>query len=419
MTQSHMVNAAYGALCERVNLFGSRRKTRILLHTNIRRALHLPPHAMRFMTTGNQAIRLGPAFAIYALSKAKGRRFGQQQTLFQDVSRLGARLGMDIFVITPGAVRAGVHVVSGYRFREGVWREETCPYPDIVWRRLTSRPRALQAKLIEDETVFSEMPQITLPRSMSEKGVMHQRVLTRAPFSSHVPQTKIAHNEETLIACVDAFDDCYVKPARGTQGIGIARLRRTRGGHEFLRDGAPASKISLPELALWYASFFRVGERVIVQETIPLLHTMDKRPLDFRCLVQAVNGRPVATALIARVGSPQSITTNLHTGGEAVSAQDLLPRLTASQASAMPAEFRRAESLACDLFEMLQRQHGELGEVGIDFAFDQNLRIYILEINPCPGRRMLRNVDPRLRMHSITRILEHALCITGYETIKS
>ncbi|KUO97014.1 YheC/YheD family protein [Ferroacidibacillus organovorans] len=419
MSQSHTVEVSYGALSKRLDFLGKRREMKILLPKGIRAALHMPPHAMRFMTTGHQAIRIGPAFAIYALPLTKGRRFGQQQSLFQDVSRLGARLGMDIYVITPGAIRTDSGVVMGYRFREGTWRKEVCPYPDVVWRRLTSRPRAFLTKLMEDETIFESIPQITLPRSMSEKGVMHQRVLMCSPFSAHVPHTLMARSTEELVACVDGFDDCYVKPARGTQGIGIVRVRRARGGYEVLRDGAPPREISLSELARRYAPFFRAGERVLIQETIPLLRTKEGRPLDFRCLVQAVNGRPVVTALIARIGSLESITTNLHTGGEAVSAQALLPHLSVAQASAMSAEFSRMESLACDLFEHIKRQHGELGEVGIDFAFDQDLRVYILEVNPCPGRRMLKNVDLRLRTRSITRILEHALCITGYESIKS
>ena len=391
---------------------------------DLKELLH-PLRALRAAWNGD-ALRLGPAVAIYALPFAGRNLFGPQTAMFAEMSELCERAGCDLYIVTPGHLHLAAGRAEGYRYRAREWRQEPCPWPDIVWRRLTARPAIWARQLDDDERLLtgSHTHVGTLARSDNDKWQVFQTLRGHPRTAGHLPETVLVRSALEAARVTDRFNDMYLKPIRGTQGQRVMRVRKTADGFLISPPDASGGKMNpeplkgMADLAEALGRRMGRGQDYLAQETVPLMHTAAGRPFDLRVLVQArAGGEPACTAVVARVGRSGAVTTNLHTGGVPVSVEALTPLL----ASALRRDFTRAVETARDaalaVFDVLAQLHPHLMELGVDIALHANGSAYILEVNPCPGRRMLRQVDPLLRRMSLVRVVEYAVFSAGFSPL--
>lgn len=412
----------YGRRSVAVHNTGAGELERYTLTGDDLKALLHPKRALRAAWNG-EVLRLGPAVAIYALPFPGRHVFGPQTAMFADVSELCEQYGCDLYVVTPGTLHLADGMVHGYRLRSRKWRQEPCPWPDFVWRRLTARPQRWARQLDEDERLIagSGTPVGTLARSGNDKWQVFQTLRNHPWTAAHLPETLLVRSAHEAARAMEQFDDMYVKPIRGTQGQRVMRVQKAASGFliapPVTMDGDVASGHieNLAELAVALGRRMRLRQDYLAQETVPVMRTATGRPFDLRILVQArVGSAPSCTATVARVGQSGAVTTNLHTGGVPVSLA-VLPSLLANNARRpVRRAVERAEEAALAAFDVLARRHPQLVELGIDIALHTNGNAYILEVNPCPGRRMLRQIDPALRRMSLVRVVEYAVFSAGF-----
>ncbi|HEU4965392.1 MAG TPA: YheC/YheD family protein, partial [Bacilli bacterium] len=73
------------------------------------------------------------------------------------------------------------------------------------------------------------------------------------------------------------------------------------------------------------------------------------------------------------------------------------------------------DTAALRIAERLEAKAGRIGELGIDFGLTKQGRFFLIEVNPRPGRQMLKETAPDVRALSLRRNLEYAKFTTGYE----
>lgn len=368
-------------------------------------------------------IRMGPVFGVYTLQFPGDKPFGPQTALFRDVAILCRRYGALCVILTPGSLDPVAMCVNGYRMTEtGVWRRERLPWPDYVWRRVTVRPPALESVLQEDERCCAALSlNGALLRAESEKWRLYQELREDPALQTHLPRTQLVGGADDIRSALESYQDMYVKPTRGTQGQRIVRVRQegktlyqqpVRG--KSVRLGA-GDRAAAALHRYWTARLQRDPGRYIAQETVDVMRVKSGNPFDVRFLIQAVpDAEPACTATVIKVGDGEAITTNLHTGGQACLPETLGPHLNKRDLALFREGLQAGANLAQTAFVTLAKRRPGLVELGADVAIDRKGQPWLLEVNPCPGRRMLRDVDPGLRHLSLVRVVEYAVFCTGF-----
>jgi glutathione synthase/RimK-type ligase-like ATP-grasp enzyme len=404
--------------------------------------LHFPaPHSIHLLPTGRTWI-LGPVLGLYVdIQPSSSRPFGEQTKLFEDLSIAGQRLGVCVTVLGP-TVYPGMQAWRFFskkmsqteksgdkRTTVGQWERVFMESPDIVLRRSGSFTKQHESAALQDLKQFSNANILhTLPRTCSNKWKLYGFLRKIPEIRSFLPYTTMATQASQVYHAVRSRADVYIKPLMGAQGVSIYHLKwdgasicvsweeriLPRKTERMSTLFQPETRIreqrisSLPD----FSSFWETTrlKRCLVQDKVAL-RCVGSQPTDFRWLLQS-SDQPVVIARVARLGKPGAVTTNIHTGGQAVAAEEVFSKLTAfSEGNSIISEL---DDLAATVAKALAREHGHFAELGIDFALDEAGRIFLFEINPTPGRRMLRSLEPSVRELSIHEMLEYAIRATGF-----
>lgn len=210
----------------------------------------------------------------------------------------------------------------------------------------------------------------------------------------YVPRT-MSFNKSHMNVMSDKYQALYIKPDVGSLGMGIFKLRRLDRGYE-LKEIAGRRQLSnlYPTISSVYD---RISKRkkgaMIIQQAISL-DRLSGRPYDIRAMVQRkTDGSWTCSGFLVKVGAADKIVTNYYQGGEIYSLGKLFKRqgLTAEQSSRRKSELKAA---ALHIANALSSKRAGMKEMGIDFAYDQNHQLWVLEVNSNhPQYHPLKNVD--------------------------
>ncbi|MBD2868032.1 YheC/YheD family protein [Paenibacillus arenilitoris] len=200
-------------------------------------------------------------------------------------------------------------------------------------------------------------------------------------LKSHVPDT-IAFSLPNLELMAGRYDMLYIKPDVGSMGIGISMLKRTEEGYELFKI------VGKGQLHERFESLQGVYDRLAAPRTIPLIIqqgiTLDRvhdRPYDIRVMVQRMpRGAWVCTGFMVKVGAGDKIVTNYYQGG-ALYTMAMLGRGKGMTRQELASRVRGLAGKALQVARTLSRRQPGMREMGIDFAFDEQQRLWVLEVN--------------------------------------
>ena len=219
-------------------------------------------------------------------------------------------------------------------------------------------------------------------------------------IAAHIPLTrKLSH--ESLLTMLNQHGMVYVKPDRGTFGIGVIRVEAIGSSSYRYQEGTRVRTFETYD-ALYQSLKQLTGKRTyLVQRGIHLLRHR-KRRFDLRVMVQkSPRGQWETTGVIGRLAHPGKIVTNYHSGGTPMAFGELM-------ATHLPqAEHRsyaaRLEKLGVQVARRLQSSYPGLKEIGIDVALDTQLRPWILEVNTKPDPYIFRKLKDRSVFRKVYR----------------
>lgn len=349
------------------------------------------------------------------------RPFGEQTRMFEEMSSMSQSFGVTVVVLTPGDVFQ--RQASVFDDETKVWKRCGNVVPDVVLRRsgaFRSGKRG-QAEM-ELRQLQMQGKLHTLPRNSSNKWTLYQLLSNTEQLRDNLPRTTLCLSGRDLYQAVQARGDVYLKPPGGAQGVSIYHLKRSgsvvqaswerrvvpRLTERLTNTFQPQTRVmeqaiqSEQQLELFWRGLKL--KRAIVQDTVSL-PKKDGAPFDFRWLVHS-SDQPKILARVARIGQPEAITTNIHTGGTAVAAQTVIDEVFGK--AKRQRYVTEMDRIAKQVVEALAKRYGAFAEVGIDMALTPDGQVYIFEMNPTPGRRMLRALGPGVRRLSLESLLEYA-----------
>ncbi|MBW5447807.1 YheC/YheD family protein [Cohnella sp. CFH 77786] len=340
--------------------------------------------------------------------------FGESPFLRELLHR-GKKAGLFVFAFDPRTWIPHEKTVRGWTRddKDREWTSGRYGIPPLVYDRSwpetgEGRARFRQAvRKLEDARPFRY-----LNGKLPDKGRVYA-VLNKDPeLSRLLPPTEIYGGPASL---ADWLKRCggsaFLKPACGSQGRRVAACSRQAGGtvrvRGRLQDNRPFDlafadeKEALRRLHRW------IGGRTYLMQPLLDLTGTGGEPCDIRVLVQKNGrGRWAVTGAAARSGNPGTVTANLHGGGTATPAEDLLAaRHGPAAASAMMKEIRDGCRL---IVRRLEQHYGHFFELGLDFGIDRTGGLWFLEANSKPGRHAMASVSRAAAEDAAARPIAYA-----------
>lgn len=329
----------------------------------------------------------------------------------------GLKMGAEVFLFGPQDVRYSIRQIRGYVPLEKGWTSDWYDWPDIVIDRYRYYPLAKHSMYLP----FRKQPWFRYANNrFSNKYRVHQVLMQDPELTRWLPET-LPYSREMLSSMLRRHHMVYLKPTNGSGGRSILRVERQAAGyllHGRTKQQAKSSeKLStLAEVCRrleYWMEFEKSGnEQFFLQQGLQL-SLVPERTVDARLLVQKDGtGTWRLTGMGMRIGPSRSSTSNLHGGGTAMpAAAFLINHFGQDQAERIILE---CKELALKTVARIEQQYGQMMEFGFDLGIDILGRVWIIEINPKPGREIFRQLGQHKRyQEAVRRPLEYALYLAN------
>jgi len=332
---------------------------------------------------------------------------------FRKLIAAANQLGMRAFVFCPLDISWQSRTIYGYTFRKnsGSWDARQFSFPDVVYDRLFPSRGRLANILFAAARRLRLQGRVTMFGRAGKGKWETYRALVRHPdVKEHLPETRLLRQASDLATMLNTYGYVFVKPDMGSQGLGVMAIKR-RAGHLNCRGRDCQNRqymTIVPTIgaALSLARGASQRRRLLVQQGLELNH-LRGRTFDIRAVVQKNEvGKWQVTGTAARIGRPSSVTSNLHGGGSVTRTEGLLKELFPDKYIDILSVLYK---LAVRIPELLDKELGRFGELGLDFGIDRGGKVWLIEANSKPGRKVFLYLrDPALRHASIVRPMQYS-----------
>lgn len=326
-------------------------------------------------------------------------------------------MGLRVIVFDPRTWNPDDNSVQGWTLREHGedWHAGRTRLPPLIYDRSWPAGGASRSRFrIASQRLQAHRKPRFLNASLPSKQHV-QAMLSRHPDLARllVPTAPYDGPAPLLDWLARHEGGAFLKPSCGSQGKRTAAWLGREDGTVRLRgrgaDNRPFDRVyaSAEEAA---ARLHRwIGNRAYLMQ--PYLDlTANGAPFDIRALVQKnARGSWTLTGAAARIGAAGTVTSNLHGGGVASPAGELLASLYgAAKSRELMDEIRRA---CLAIVRQLERFCGHFCELGLDFGVESGGRLRFLEANSKPGRSAMAGIDSSSAAKAVARPLAYAKSI--------
>lgn len=339
----------------------------------------------------------------------------REPVYFRQLLRAGRELGVTVFLFSPRDVQVKRRRIRGITLTDrGRWASRWFSWPDVVIDRYWYTPKPV----FQEYVSFRKQPYFLYANNrFANKWRVHEVLYSNENMRKWLPETCTYTGEKgRLKEMLTRHRIIYLKPINGTGGRGILRIEK-RGEHYHLlgRDKQRVKKAAVAKGSAGLISRVRqwVGqEKYLMQQGLEL-GLLPGRSVDIRLLMQKdEHAEWLVTGMGCRVGPKNSATANLHGGGKAVAADHFLTQCFSEEKAKQLIE--ECEQLAYETAAAIEAYFGSMMELGLDIGIDVQGRVWLIEINPKPGRDIFREMgQPDLYRLAVRRPLQYALTLAS------
>lgn len=229
------------------------------------------------------------------------------------------------------------------------------------------------------------------------KYYKHKVLAQYDDLKPYLPETEW-FNEENLQIMLEKFPVVFIKPSRGTAGIGIFRLEKKINGYSLRFK---KMKLDFKDFDVCYNHLLFLIKQVkqnskrflgkyIIQQGIPLLKYKN-RLFDIRSFVQfnIESNQFEWQGAYARVAHPNKIVTNISNSGMPLS----LATVFLEKGELTDELLEKIPFISTQIAESIHEACDEIVEVGLDFGVDTELRLWLIEVNVKPRYKGFKSID--------------------------
>ena len=354
---------------------------------------------------------------IGILTSREGTTF-KEPKYFRNLIHQGKKLGASVFLFSHRDVLVKKQRVRGsVPDKHGGWRSKCFRWPDAVIDRCRTRQPGYLSFRRKQHFLYANS-------IFSNKWNITKYLWTNKTMRKWMPQTEM-YSKEALQEYVENFAIVYVKPGNGTGGRSVLKISKGNGG--FLLVGRNrnlqrktwqvTSRDALVErVNLWVDQERIRNGHFMVQQGLDL-ELLPNRPSDTRLLIQKnQQGQWSVTGLGVRVGLLNSATSNLHNGGKATDFTSFMNNRFGEDKGKKI--LQECHELAYYTVQKLEEKYGRMLEFGLDIGIDTAGQIWLIEVNPKPGRDIFLGMGKaKLYKKAVRNPLAYAMWLADKEKI--
>lgn len=377
-------------------------RSQIYLSKNIIEDLLLPIFAHFEIRIGNNEIVLGPFLGILRSRKNFTKSMLNSRIYNMFAGEYIKLAGVLVVFCLDGVDRTN-QTVQGYCFdpRTSEWKSGIFPYPAAIYRRCELNTEWKNHFLsVLGDTIFNNY--------YFDKWEMYCWLSLNPQLAGHLPATELYLDQDQIQRLLKKYGGLYLKPVSGMKGIGVIQARLHASDVFFRwRENSGNRTIVLPLNSNWHQKGLKIFpvRKYILQEPINLLSCQDCL-IDFRVILQKDQTRQwLNQGIIARLGAPRSIVSNISSGGTAFMALKFLQEFLGYNKAASSSCLEHMNGLALNTARSLDSVGINCGILGIDIGLDQSEQLRIIEVNN-------RDPDSTIALDAGDHQLYHRLCVT-------
>lgn len=340
---------------------------------------------------------------IMTTRKAGVRPFAEGR-FFRELSQAARLVGVRLIVFSPLDINWGQGSVLGFAYRKGVgWQAKHYPVPRVVYDRLFPSRGHWGLYFGQVARMRKAFRVTMMGRGLHGKWQMYRIVKRYEDLRPYLPETRLG-SVRNITIMLSRYETIFVKPVFGSGGKGIASIRRLGGGYVVHRVGHPRLRVS--SLAGAMVALGGLNRRYLIQQGLKLNYLRGST-FDIRAIVQKNGeGQWQVSGKAVRVGRRGNITSNLHTGGRAYDVASVLQRSFPGKAEEIEQEL---DKLAIRVAEVMNKHAGPLCDLGLDMGVDVSGKVWLIEVNSKPGRKVFLQIGDREgRQRAVRTLMEYA-----------
>lgn len=348
---------------------------------------------------------------IGILTWRQGSRFKESRYLLQLVKE-GQALGAVVYLFSASDIDQSSRTIRGYvPHQVGGFQSKVYPWPDIVIDRC--RNGNPQYKKVRNSKLFTYANNKYTNKWNATRLFMDTNVLRK-----WMPET-VQYSKDQLQEMLTKHKILYLKPGNGTGGRSIIKLTTLNNakGYSIMARTRQLTKKSaifndekslIRSLDQWVDQEKIRNGIFMIQKGLDL-ELVPEHVADMRLLIQKdKQGEWTITGYGIRIGPRNSSTSNLHGGGRAAVFEEVISKKFGN--SKMEKIREECFELAFEVVRTIETHFGSMMEFGLDIGVDTEGKVWLIEVNPKPGRDIFKGIGRMdLYRKSCRRPLEYAI----------
>src|SRR5690625_3294488 len=268
--------------------------------------------------------------------------------------------------------------ISALTYENNDWQKVESDFPDVI--NNTGSTNKHQQSITERK--LRRMVPFT-SFHVGNKFYLPKVMVKQKQFAELLVPFKMINKKQIVYNYLDQEKIAVVKPILGARGERIYFIQR-KGNRFTITDHRQERIYNKDNFDEWIQNtLLQKKFSYMIQRYIDC-HTKNREPYDIRAHMQKdVNGKWIITKIYPRIGSKESILSNISRGGRTGELQDFLTSQFGEQTGEVFDE--KLRNLSIDLTGYLDRIHNfSLDELGLDLAIDETGRFWLHEANNGP-----------------------------------
>ncbi len=367
-----------------------------------------------------------PLIGVLAHRRQKSKLVFAEAGFFASLINAGKQMGLTVFVFSPVEIDWQHQRVVGWRPNSSykTWQKSYYPFPDVVYDRLFPGKGEANVILWRYARRLRESGQVIwLNGSLHGKWEVYQTLSQYREIRPYLPETVTFTSVDALVGMLSKHNTVFIKPNMGTQGKGVLGLQVVAGpvvkykGRSRGARSVSGTASSLDELLSILRPF--MGDRKYLIQQGLSLRVYHNAPCDVRVVVQkGMDGKWVITGHAVRIGPTEGVTSNLHGGGTAKKLSQVLREIGETE---FDAQFiiSEIEDLALKVAKAIDKPSHKFAEFGMDIGLDTKKRVWLIEVNSKPGRKVfIHTGDREARQNAIANPLYYSCHLLSHSTFR-
>ncbi|MGO4887509.1 YheC/YheD family protein [Anaerobacillus sp. MEB173] len=317
----------------------------------------------------------------------------QEKDYFSKLGACSTLLQVTVYRFMPSFIDPRTELVNGEKYcvKEQKWIKEAFPLPTFLYDRCFYSNEKIFKYNYPIVHWLKSHPKVSfLGYGLPNKWKVYNALKEDEQLFPYLPKTTQVTSGLDVLNNLNRNEPVILKPASGSQGKGIVALFQTENDEILIQTQRNLKQIKKTfkhkkECERWLNHLI-TSTNYLLQ---PFCSIQDQNncPFDIRILIQKnEQGRWVEQGRGIRIGKQNHIISNLHGGGKTLSYQNWIKQLLPDQQRDL--EFHLLKLMAL-IPNRLETSFGRLFEIGLDISLDQDGRLWLLEANSKPGRKVI------------------------------